>query len=186
LTVKHDKWIDKLKAYFKVRNELSVKSNIILRGSKLIIPNHTSRARFIDSTWNVKTKQLLREQVWWVGSDKDVENLIATAELVKWFEIRQPPPLQVIDLPKQKWERIGMDFTQEENICLLFPLPRSRSTEIYNCKFNHADTYVYLRNSWTIRRRYKRQMTIIRVWRIQKILEHNGIRQPTNSILAAK
>jgi len=29
-------------------------------------------------------------------------------------------------------------FTQEENICLLFPLPRSRSTEIYNCEYNYC------------------------------------------------
>ena len=61
---------DELKLFAKIRDELTVNAskNIILRGSRLIVPQ-TLRARAISIAHEghqglVKTKQLIREKIW--------------------------------------------------------------------------------------------------------------------------
>ena len=69
-----DKWLvrDKtLTPYFKVRSELSVQGNLILRGSKLIIPRKL-QARVLSLLHEThqgiyRSKALLGEKVWWAG-----------------------------------------------------------------------------------------------------------------------
>ena len=92
--IKENKWPndENLKPYYKIRNELTVNDDIILRGSKLVIP-HALQARVLSIAHEshlgiVKTKQLLREKVWWAGIHQDVENLFQHAVLVKWYKDR--------------------------------------------------------------------------------------------------
>ena len=71
-----------MKSFAKIRDELTVNAskNIILRGSRLIVPQ-TLRARAISIAHEghqglVKTKQLIREKIWFPGIDKDVKYMI--------------------------------------------------------------------------------------------------------------
>lgn len=115
--IESDKWPNNedLKLYRKVRNELSEKDDMLLRGTKLIIPK-SLQGRVLSIAHEshlgiVKTKQLLREKVWWAGIDRDVENLIATCHACQMVQNpSRPPPLQPSQLPQQKWERLGMDL----------------------------------------------------------------------------
>ena len=82
--IHEDKWPvrDKtLTPYFKVRHELSVQGNLILRGSKLVIPRKL-QARVLSILHEThqgiyRSKALLREKVWWTGISNDVERLIS-------------------------------------------------------------------------------------------------------------
>ena len=115
--IKQNRWPNKdyLTPYYKVRNELTVHNDIILRGTKLVIPS-VLQARVLAIAHEshlgiVKTKQLLREKVWWAGIHRDVENLISTCRTCQMFaNAPKPPPLLPSDLPTQRWERVGMDL----------------------------------------------------------------------------
>lgn len=71
-----------LKLLIKIRHELTVEDdgNIILKGTKIVLPS-TLRSRAIKIAHEghqgiVKTKQLLREKVWFPGIDKEVQRVV--------------------------------------------------------------------------------------------------------------
>ena len=77
-----DRWKKKgnLKPYFQVRHELSVKDDLILKESKLVIPTRLQR-HVIDLAHEShrgikKTKQLYRSKVWFPNIDQKVDDLI--------------------------------------------------------------------------------------------------------------
>ena len=76
-----------LKPYRQVKNELTVKDSVILKNNKLVIPT-SLQGRILDLAHEshqgiVKTKQLLREKVWWPSIDTDVMNKIKHVMLAR-------------------------------------------------------------------------------------------------------
>ena len=76
--------IPELKAYRKIKSELALNEHdrIILRGSRIILPERL-RLKAIHIAHEghqglVKTKQLLREKVWYPGIDKLAKNAVDT------------------------------------------------------------------------------------------------------------
>lgn len=71
-----------LKALYQLQNELTVNAdqNIILRGTRLVLPTSVHHKAInlahIGHMGTVKTKQLLREKVWFPGIDDMVNNMI--------------------------------------------------------------------------------------------------------------
>ena len=67
-------------SYHSVRGELSVANGILLRGQRIVMPytlrNQTLQLSHEGHQGIVKTKQLLREKVWWPGIDNQIEKLI--------------------------------------------------------------------------------------------------------------
>ena len=106
-----------LMPFRKVQLELTAAndSDIILRGTRIIIPQ-SLQLRAVKLAHEshqgiVKTKQLLREKVWYPVIDKDVkievESCIpcqATGSATK------PEPLQMTELPPAPWTRVSTDF----------------------------------------------------------------------------
>ena len=79
--------IPELKAYRKIKSELALNEHdrIILRGSRIILPE-SLRLKAIHIAHEghqglVKTKQLLREKVWYPGIDKLAKNVVDTCIL---------------------------------------------------------------------------------------------------------
>ena len=77
-----EKWlkIPDYKPFFLNRKELWIKDDIILIGTKLVIPTEL-RQRILATAHQrhlgiVKIKGLLREKVWWPGIDQEVEKMI--------------------------------------------------------------------------------------------------------------
>ena len=74
----HDKT---LSPYFKIRSELSVYGNLLLRGSKLIIPHKLQESvlSILHETHQgiYRSKALLREKVLWAGISNGVKRLIS-------------------------------------------------------------------------------------------------------------
>ena len=63
-----------LTAFYRVRNDLIVKNSVLLKSNSLVIPK-LLRKRILDIAHQhhfgiVKTKGLLREKVWWPGTDQ--------------------------------------------------------------------------------------------------------------------
>ena len=79
--------IPELKVYRKIKSELALNEldRIILRGSRIILPERLClKAVHIAHEGHqglVKTKQLLREKVWYPGIDKLAKNAVDTSIL---------------------------------------------------------------------------------------------------------
>ena len=117
--LQEDKWPvrDKtLTPYFKVRSELSVHGNLILRGSKLVIPRKL-QARVLSILHEThqgiyRSKALLREKVCRAGISNDVEKLISNcAVCLRLANPEKTPPVQPTELPNGPWEKFRIDLT---------------------------------------------------------------------------
>ncbi|KAJ8346728.1 hypothetical protein SKAU_G00281290 [Synaphobranchus kaupii] len=126
-----------LRALFRLRNELTLNSgaNILLRGTKLVLPT-SLRQKAVDLAHTghsgiVKTKQLIREKVWFPGIDgmaeKAIQHCIPCQAVT---EEHQMEPLQMSELPKAPWLEVSIDFTSpypsgdyfsDANFALHFP-----------------------------------------------------------------
>ena len=72
--------LNNLKPYRKVKEQLTRKSGIILKDTRIVIP-HSLRPRILKIAHEghqgmTKTKALVRSKVWWPGIDNDIENEI--------------------------------------------------------------------------------------------------------------
>ena len=113
-----NKWSkgEELKPYYQIRSELSVKDSIILKGDKLVIP-YSLQKRLLELAHEshmgvVKTKQLLRQKVWWPRIDDHVAQMIK-----KWRACQmtsappREPPVVMTKLPDGPWRELSMDIT---------------------------------------------------------------------------
>ena len=139
--IKTNKWPahDKtLTPYFKIRAELSLHGNLLLRGCKLVIP-HKSQERVLSILHEThegifRSKALLREKLWWPGINNDVERLISNCGVCQRLSSPvRPPPIQTTELPNSAWEKVGIDITgsfQGGQYCLVLVDYYSRYPEV--------------------------------------------------------
>lgn len=106
-----------LAPYYTIRDELSVKDNYILRGSRLIAPlslRHTLITLAHESHQGiVRTKQRLRNLYWWPRMDSQVQSCIASCILCQANDktaSTRPAPLQPVPLPDGPWKKLGIDI----------------------------------------------------------------------------
>ena len=68
-----------------LRNEMSVHEDILLRGNRIVVPlllqNDILKLAHETHMGIVKTKQLLRQKFYWVGMDKDIEQLVKNCDV---------------------------------------------------------------------------------------------------------
>ena len=106
-----------LKAFRHIKEELTVNTqeNVILRGNRIIIPS-VLRERAIAIAHEghqglVKTKQLLREKVWFPKIDQYVKHKIDTCIACQANSGNSRlDPLQMSPLPPEPWHTVHMDF----------------------------------------------------------------------------
>ncbi|KAF0307533.1 Myosin light chain kinase family member 4 [Amphibalanus amphitrite] len=100
----------------KVRDELSVHGQLLLRGDRLVVPA-ALRERVLTNAHAghqgvVRTKQRLRERFWWPRLDRQVRDLLKSCEVCSQHDghvRRERPPLQPIPLPDGPWQRLMVD-----------------------------------------------------------------------------
>lgn len=117
LAIQSGRWHDSdLSCYSPFRDELSVTDGVILRDHRLIIPS-SLRQRTIDIAHHthqgiVKTKQLIREKVWFPGIDKMVEETVKSCIPCQASNPRasQREPLRPTPLPSGPWVEVAVDF----------------------------------------------------------------------------
>ena len=117
-SIQTNRWgkAEQLRPYRQIKNELTVKDCMILKRNKLIIPVALQKCVLNIAHEShqgiVKTKQLLREKVWWPNIDKDVFDLIKTCHACQVTSIPpREPPVVMTYLPDGPWKQLGMDIS---------------------------------------------------------------------------
>ena len=105
--------------FSRLKNELTVvkvqHGEILLHENRLVIPNEL-QTRVIELAHQshlgiVKTKQLLREKVYFPGIDRKVEELCQSCiPCLAATPMKTSEPLQMSDLPDAPWTVLSMDF----------------------------------------------------------------------------
>ena len=117
--IENDDWnVNKnahLKEYFKVREELTYKSGILLRNEKIVIPSSLRQQilRIAHETHMgiVKTKNLLRDKVWWPGLSKQIEEMIKTCIPCLSMRTTKVEPMKHNNYPITKpWSKVHIDL----------------------------------------------------------------------------
>lgn len=122
--ISSDNWEKCEKRYIAISPELCTNGNIILRGSRLVIPSKL-RPRVLSLAHEghlgiVMTKQNLRTRVWWPGMEKDAEKFCKTCHGCQLVSKSNPPePIENTELPERPWEHLAIDF--------LGPMPSGHS-----------------------------------------------------------
>ena len=106
-----------LKMFRKVKEELTVsdESDIVLKNSRIVVPT-VLREKAISLAHEghqglVKTKQLLREKVWFPGVDQLAKRTIETCLACQANSTdNRPDPLQMSPLPPAPWHTLHIDF----------------------------------------------------------------------------
>ncbi|XP_011858920.1 PREDICTED: uncharacterized protein K02A2.6-like [Vollenhovia emeryi] len=96
-------WDDAVKGYKIFENELCFYGNILLRGSKIVIPQ-TLRKDVLDAAHEghpgiVAMKGRLRSKVWWPRIDKDAEKIVKSCKGCTLVGMPNPPVCQTQSFP---------------------------------------------------------------------------------------
>ncbi|XP_054759514.2 uncharacterized protein K02A2.6-like [Lytechinus pictus] len=107
-----------LKAYYMIRDELTIIDDCVFRGNRVVIPK-SLQAILITNAHSahqgiVRTKQRLRDIYWWSCMDRMVEDAIHNCSLCQSSDKvsnTRNTPLQSVPLPDGPWKKIGIDIT---------------------------------------------------------------------------
>ena len=104
-----------LKQYKQVFPELSVAKQLVLRGKRIIIPSSLQpeviALAHIGHQGSTKTKQYLRQRVWFPGMDKMVETHVESCSpCLAATPGENTQPLKPSVLPSHPWKNLACDF----------------------------------------------------------------------------
>lgn len=111
-------WTDSdVSDFMTVRNELTVCNGIVLRGNRIVIPQALKMKAVdlahIGHQGIVKTKQLLRQKVWFPRIDTLAEQCVKSCIPCQAATSRPKTrePLRMTKLPSAPWEEVAIDLT---------------------------------------------------------------------------
>ena len=114
--IKEGNWKgDQHKQYILVGGELCVIGKLILRGTRIVIPNKL-RPRVLSLAHEghpgiASMKQRLRSKVWWPGIDKEAEKFCKTCYGCQLVSIpANPEPIKSTPLPSGPWQDLAIDL----------------------------------------------------------------------------
>ena len=104
----------KMPHFLWVKNEFCYVGNLILRGSRIIIPK-SLRPEVLASAHEehqviIKTKNRLRSKVWWPKMDSHGEKLCRSChpcQMVAGYQ--SPEPMQRVEPPSGPWQDLAVD-----------------------------------------------------------------------------
>ena len=114
-----DKWEldDQTKKFYNIRESLSTKNGILLKGTRIVIPqqlqnNTLQLAHHTQHQGVEKTRALLREKVWWPSMNAEVEEKVKNCHAC---QVTKPQdlkcqPLKMSEIPKTSWHTLAMDI----------------------------------------------------------------------------
>lgn len=118
--IKNNDWSGCLSGYKYVREELTSLGQLVLRGTRLVMPcsmrKQTLMLAHEGHQGIVKTKSRLRSKVWWPGIDKQAEKLCKACHNCQIVgQPMSPEHMTRKEMPENPWEDLAAD--------LLGPLP---------------------------------------------------------------
>ena len=113
----HNQWSTStdIQPFSRVRDELSTCEGLLLRGTRIVMPKCLRRQTLSLAHEGhqgiVRTKQLLRQKVWWPGMDTEAETLIKECIPCQSTMPPSPPePLHPSTMPSKPWHSIHIDL----------------------------------------------------------------------------
>ena len=104
-----------LKPYKRVKDELCASNGVILRGSRIVMPGTLSQATLSNAHEGhqgiVRTKQMVREKVWWPGIVHQVETMVKAC--IPCQSVADKPkaePLRPTVMPDRPWQEVHVDL----------------------------------------------------------------------------
>lgn len=118
---------DEIKCFYKIKDELTVENNCLLKGNKVVIPK-SLKLKILKLLHKghpgiVRSKLLARSYVWWNNIDKDLESYVNTCKVCQATQNSQPKSkLLHWQEPSGPWERVHVDFgyLNHENILIIY------------------------------------------------------------------
>ena len=103
-----------LNSYAKVKDELSVNEDLLLRGSRLIIPT-SLRPEILNKLHSahqgvVKCLERAKHSVWWPGVRRDIISIVEKCTVCCKHRVQHAEPLIPSPFPGRPWEKVGTDL----------------------------------------------------------------------------
>lgn len=162
-----------VKQYSAFRSELSYANNVVMRGSKLIIPQ-ILRDRMLmlaheGHPGQSSMKRRLRDRCWWPNMDQEAIKVCEKCEGCRLVQVPDPPePMQRRSLPDKPWVDIAIDF--------LGPLPTGEYILVVIDYFSrHVDLEIL--TTITAKETIKRLDKIFRLWGIPRTITLDNAKQ---------
>lgn len=107
------------KPYLAVASELTVANGLLLRGSRLVIPQNL-KADILNKIHTghqgiTKCRRRAAHSVWWPGIARDLENLISKCPICCRQKLQHSEPLQTSPLPDHPWQKVATDLFEWRN-----------------------------------------------------------------------
>lgn len=146
-----------IRAYTKVRNELSEADGLLIRGSRIVIPQPL-RSDILKKIHDghqglTKCRERAKSSVWWPGLSAELKNLVMSCHTCQeQRRAQQKEPLISTPLPDRPWKRIGLDLCEHnKNNYLVISDYYSRFLEVLHLP-STTSTQVILRLKATFAR----------------------------------
>ncbi|KAL5488977.1 hypothetical protein EMCRGX_G018012 [Ephydatia muelleri] len=103
-----------VKPYFSVAGELSIEKGLLLRGSRIVVPE-SLRTEILNKIHGAhqgitKCREQARQSVWWPNISKDLEKLVKNCPQCIKHQPQQVEPLIPTQLPSLPWQRVAADI----------------------------------------------------------------------------
>ena len=114
--IETDRWTSpEVQDYRRLKDDFSVYNGVVLRMNRILIPpTLRSRAELahLGHQGIAKTKQLIRDKVWFPGIDKLTEDKVKNCPSCQAATAKSPPTelLRMIILPSAPWKEVAVDF----------------------------------------------------------------------------
>ena len=113
-----------LSPYWQVQNELTLHEDLLLYGSRIIVPKSQQAMtlqKIHTGHQGIQRCHLrISQTVWWLGVSKEMEQLIKSCPTCEKASTPHKKPMMHSALPSHPWERVGSDhFELNETTYLL-------------------------------------------------------------------
>ena len=113
-------WRGPVKQYYQVRAELTITEDLLIRGSRVVIPA-SLQADILERLHSghqdaTKCRQRAKDSVWWPGIRNDIDGKISNCPTCCKHRLQHPEPLMPSPLPSRPWQKIGTDLFEWEKV----------------------------------------------------------------------
>ena len=148
---------EKYRSYWKVRSELSIVDDLLLFGTRIVVPKSLQAETLSKIHYGHqgihRCLQRVSSAVWWPGVAKQVETFVKSCP--QCLKTTPPPtqPLLQIPLPSHPWERVAADLFELKKTTsfgsgLLFQICGSPKANLYNLHECNNSFKVYFLPAW--------------------------------------
>ena len=136
-----------LRPYLSVAGELTIENNLLMRGSRIVIPS-SLRKDVLNKIHAghqgiTKCRERTRQSVWWPGISKELEELVNRCHVCCKTQSQRAEPLITTPLPDLPWQKVATDiFEWKKSNYLLIVDYYSRFIEVARLRCMTADEVI--------------------------------------------